>query len=408
MNIQVMPTWVRVSMPIFGFNFVAFTFVMFSCWFPTGFSATFSTIAFLFSLPIFIRQIHVVQLNSFELVGLGLFGWLTLSIIWSSAPVLESLGYLSEYRIYFMVPVFVAALALDEKIQHWAFAAAMLGAFIALVTSYGLGFDWWIIDGAHLSLANRIFHGFIMSLFLLACLLMTRETRGLVRVLAAFGATLVVYNILNIEMGRTGYLQVVFVILAFTVLTWNRRKAVLAVVAIMILLGMFYLLFERLHDRVNQTVSNGVKMILHDEYRSSEGYRLEFYRGAIHIGIEHPLLGVGVGGVSKTLQSKVESGEIRVSTDNVHSEFMNMLIAGGVPALFLFAGFTLSIAYVGFAVRSRSHWVGDALIGLSVILFISALFNSTIKDYGEKHVLMITLSILGARLLAVKKIVTTS
>ncbi len=51
------PWWLRFSERAFSFNFIAFSFVMFSCWFPTGFSATFSTFAFLFALPLFFSRV---------------------------------------------------------------------------------------------------------------------------------------------------------------------------------------------------------------------------------------------------------------------------------------------------------------------------------------------------------------
>ena len=398
MNLTTMAVWLRYSERAFAFNFIAFSFVMFSCWFPTGYSATFSILAFFFALPIFFHRIRSVELNRFELPGLALFGWLLLSVIWSDAPVLESLGYLSEYRIYFVLPVLISVLALTAQTQRWALTAAMLGAFIALITSYGLGLGWWQIEGAHFSLANRIYHGFIMSSFLLACLLIARETTGVVRLLAGVVALLVAYNVLNIETGRTGYLQVIFVCLTFAILTFSRIQAVLAISAAVILFAVSYFSFDQFHNRVNQTVPNIEKMMVSDDYHSSAGYRLEFYRGAINVGLDYPLGGVGVGDVTSTLKSRAEAGEIRVLTDNVHSEFMNMLMAGGVPALVLFAGFVVMIAYSGFVVRRQSRWLGDALIGLGVIVLVSAFFNSTIKDYGEKHALIIMLSILGAHL----------
>lgn len=398
MSSRKMPVWRHYSECAFAFSFIAFSFVMFSCWFPTGYSATFSTLAFFFALPIFFHRIRSVELNRYEIAGLALFGWLLLSVNWSDAPVLESLGYLSEYRIYFILPVLNSVLALTAQTQRWAFVAAMLGAFIALITSYGLGLGWWQIEGAHLSLANRIYHGFIMSSFLLACLLIARETTGVVRLLAGVVALLVAYNVLNIETGRTGHLQVVFVCLTFAILTFSRIQAVLAVSAAVILFAVSYFSFDKFHNRVNQSVANVEKMMVNDDYHSSAGYRLEFYRGAINVGLDYPLGGVGVGDVTSTLKSRAEAGEIRVLTDNVHSEFMNMLMAGGVPALVLFAGFIVTIAYSGFVVRRQSRWLGDALIGLGVIVLVSAFFNSTIKDYGEKHALIIMLSILGAHL----------
>jgi len=392
--------WVIFTERIFSISFIAFSFVMFSCLFPTGFSATFSTIAFLSALPIFFYRIRFFRLNPYERIGLVLFGWLLISISWSVEPLLDSVGLLSEYRIYLMLPLFIAVLAFQDKTRHLAFVAAIVGAIIALFASYGLSLDWLKVDGATLSLGNRIYHGFIMSILLLGCLLVARESTGLIRMFAATTAILVLYNVLNVENGRTGYLQVFMVCLTFLVLTFAKVRLLLSIVCLLAIFLVMYLSFDRLGQRVDQTISNAVNMIVYDDYASSAGYRLEFYKGAIHIGLENPLTGVGVGDVPKTLQMEAEKGGVRALTDNVHSEFLNMLVVGGFPALFLFASFIGSIIFSGMIERHRQPLVGDALIGVGIIIFVSALFNSTIKDYGEKHALMIVLSILGAYLVA--------
>lgn len=402
MSTQAMPIWLRFSERAFAFNFIAFSFAMFSCLFPTGFSATFSTLAFCFALPLFIRQIRSIELNRFELVGLALFVWLLLSIVWSDTSVLESFEYLSEYRIYIMLPVLTLVVSMSRQTQRWALSSAILGAFVALVASYGLWLGWWKIEGAEFSLGNRIYHGFIMSSFLLACLLVARETTGIIRLLTVVVALLVVYNVLFVEIGRTGYLQVVFVAITFAALTSSRIQSCLGVASIIILCVLAYLSFDGFHERVNQTLANVELMVVSDDYHSSTGYRLEFYRYGVGVGMDHLLSGVGVGDVARTLELGAETGKIRVLTDNVHSEFINMLMAGGAPALLLFCGFIFAVGYSGFVVRHNSPLLGDALIGLGVIIFVSALFNSTIKDYGEKHALIIMLSILGGLLLGRK------
>lgn len=391
--------WLRFSERAFSFNFIAFSFVMFSCWFPTGFSATFSTFAFLFALPLFVSRVNWVNISLFEKAGLVLFAWLLLSIFWSEGGILDSLGYLSEYRLYFMVPVFAAALLYMRNTQKWAFYAAVIGAIIALVTSYGLGFGWWKFEGVQLSLANRIYHGFIMSALLLVALLVARHTNGAFRVCAIVVALLTVYNVLNIETGRTGYLQVIAVICIFIILSFSRLQAGSLGLVAAVAFGAAYFSLDRFSARVDQTLANVDRMVVNDDYQSSAGYRLEFYRGAIQIGIEHPAGGVGVGDVVDELESRANLGQIRIVTDNVHSEFMNMLIAGGVPALLLFSAFVVLIARVGFQHRKIDRPVGDALVGVSVVIFVSALFNSTIKDYGEKHALLIMLSLLAAQIL---------
>ena len=398
MTTVVQPWWLRFSERAFSFNFIAFSFVMFSCWFPTGFSATFSTFAFLFALPLFFSRVDWVNISLFEKVGLALFAWLLLSIFWSEGDVLDSLGYLSEYRLYFMVPVFAAALLCMPNTQKWAFYAAALGAIIALVMSYGLGLGWWKIEGAHLSLANRIYHGFIMSALLLVALLVARHTSGVFRVAAAVIALLTAYNVLNIETGRTGYLQIIVVIFTFVLLSFSRLQAAILALMSVVAFGAAYFSLDRFNARIDQTLANVEHMMVNDDYHSSAGYRLEFYRGAIQVGADYPVSGVGVGDVVTELENRVDSGEIRIVTDNVHSEFLNMLMAGGVPALFLFLAFVLSLAWVGIKHRKTDRVIGDALIGVAGIVFVSAIFNSTIKDYGEKHALLILLPLLVSKL----------
>jgi len=394
------PWWLRFSERAFSFNFIAFSFVMFSCWFPTGFSATFSTFAFFFALPLFFSRVDLANISLFEKAGLVLFAWLSLSIFWSKVGVLDSLGYLSEYRLYFMVPVFAAALVSLPSTQQWAFAAAVSGAVIALITSYGLALGFWQIEGANLSLANRVYHGFIMSALLLVSLLVARHTNGVFRITAVVVALSTAYNVLNIEIGRTGYLQVIAVTFIFVVLSFTRLQAAILTLVAAVALGTAYVSLDEFNSRLDQTLVNVERIVVDDDYISSAGYRLEYYRGAIQIGADNPVGGVGVGDVVSELENRANSGQIRLLTDNVHSEFMNMLMAGGFTAFLLFLAFVSLIAWVGLQYRKSDRAVGDALIGVSVIVFVSALFNSTIKDYGEKHALLIILSLLAAQLLA--------
>jgi len=235
---------------------------------------------------------------------------------------------------------------------------------------------------------------------LLVALLVARHTNGMFRVVAVVIALLTAYNVLNIETGRTGYLQVIAVSFIFVVLSFSRLQAAILALVATVAFGTAYLSLDQFNARVGQTLANVERMMVNDDYQSSAGYRLEFYRGAIQIGADNPVGGVGVGDVVAELENRAKSGQIRIVTDNVHNEFMNMLMAGGVPALLLFSAFVMLIAWVGFQYRKFDRAVGDALTGISVIVFVSALFNSTIKDYGEKHALLIMLSLLAAKILA--------
>ena len=393
------PWWLRVSEWAFAFNFISFSFVMFSCLFPTGFSATFSSLAFIFALPLFFDQLRSARLNTFEIVGLVLFGWLAVSLLWSDRQLLKSVGYLFEYRIYFILPVFILALRGRQQLQFYSILAALTGATVALFASYFLALGWIQLEGAHLSLADHIYHGFIMASLLMICLVIFRDAARLdLRIAAIIVASLALFNTLGVEQGRTGYLQVGFVFATFTLLSCSKVRAAAVLLAGVVLLLLVYVTSDQLQLRVDTTLNNFKELLADDSYTSSIALRLEYYRGAIDIGLDFPLFGVGVGDVEYILAQRALSGEIMVLTDNVHNEFLNMLIAGGVPAMILFSGFAGALIYCGFVARSRARATGDMLIALGVILVVSALFNSTIKDYGEKHALMIMLSILGARL----------
>lgn len=392
-----MPRWLQFSERAFGVSFVAFSFVMFSCWFPTGFAATFSTFAFIFAVPIFIYRIESVQLNRFEIWGLALFAWLSVSILWSDVSVVESLGYLTEYRIYFILPVWISVLALNKKIQYFAIVAAMCGALIALITSYGLGLGWWQIEGAEKSLANRIYHGFIMSAFFYALLLWAKSAEGYGKGLLYFVSALVAINVIFIENGRSAYIAILALMLVFLFIA-KRGWSLLGWLAGILLLCFASISFvEPLSSRVQTTITNVMASFetgKHDH--TSSGYRLEFYKAGMRIVEENVILGVGVGDVSNELLKEWSGGALSLKTDNVHSEFINMMLAAGAIGIALFIFFVGSIFRLGLRYLGSTQILGAAMIGLAVLIAVYGSFNSIIKDFGEKHALMVLLSIMGA------------
>lgn len=391
------PFWRKACDKGFRATFVGFSFVMSSCLFPTGFSATLSTLAILFAIPAFVERVKFSRLSLFEKFGLALFSWLLLSIIWSDAALAASFSYLSEYRIYLLLPVLIAALEANDNVQMQAIFAVLSGSFVALVASYGLAFDWWQLEGAKFSLANYIFHGFLMSCVLMFCLLLTREGKGVARYSAAMFAVLVAYNVLNIETGRTGYLQVVVVLLLFVALSFRPKVAILISSLVVAAIIVSYLADRGFNKRIEKTVNNVTKIFVADDYHSSAGDRINWYIFSIETALDNPILGVGVGDGVAALAAGAKASKVLHETDNVHSEFMNMLLLGGFPALVLFSGFVFAIGIYGLRFNRNDRFVSDAAIMLCAIIFISALFNSTIKDYGEKHLLLILLSLLGAR-----------
>ena len=107
---------------------------------------------------------------------------------------------------------------------------------------------------------------------------------------------------------------------------------------------------------------------------------------------------MGIGDVSDKLSDLYEQGKLRVpeKTDNIHNEFINILMIGGFTALAMFLWFLFVIAKLGIDQRKLVPWLGDSMIATVALIVVSGLFNSVIKDYGEKHVLLIVIPCLIA------------
>ena len=381
---------------IFSFTFICFSFITFSSLFPTGFSTVSFLVAFIVALPVFFRRISEIKFNNYEVVGLILFLWISMSIFWSDVPALDSLAALSEYRLYWMVPIFSLVLTTDRRTQRYTLIAGLLGAGVALFASWGIGLGWFVLPSGQNSLGDRIYHGFVMSVFLIACFCIARERYGFTRYFFLIVASLIFYNLVNMENGRTGYLLLITVTVVFAVLTFRGSNLVAAFLLTVVFCVLSFKYLAGFHDRVTQTLDNVEKMLVEDNYNSSVGYRLEFYRAAVEIGLDNPMVGVGVGDVASELRAYWNVGKLRVLTDNVHSEYLNMLIVGGLPAALLFALFLGLIIRQGLLQRSRSRWLGDAMVGIGCIVVVATMFNSSIKDYGEKQALIIIFSLLNA------------
>lgn len=383
---------------VFTTFFSLFAFSMFASM-PTGMATTSSTLAFLAAIPLFIRFFGEYRLSSTEKIGLLLFLWLFASIFWGDTTFAEGLEPLLEYRIFLMLPVFVGAMGEILEERQLVLGAIVSGAAVSLLISYGMFLGLLAPDGYSLSRGNHIYHGFIMSVAYFLTLIMAREYCGVRRYLCLVFAVLISVNVLLIEDGRTGYLQIILSTLVFTGLTCSWKKTGLFTAGIAASVVAAWLGSATLQIELRNTYVNLKNSIEQDEIRSSVGMRLEYYRNALDIISEHPVVGVGVASTADELERRYREGEMKVYTDNIHSEFLNMAIAAGVFGLVLFSAFLIAIVYDGLrAKRAGDPRVGDCLIGLASIVLVSAMFNSTIKDFGEKHVLIVTLSVCLASL----------
>lgn len=393
----------------FGFTVVAgcFAFIITSCLFKTFFSSFSSILVFLGSAYLCLKAGALGNQPLFNKIGMILFCLIFTSIFWSDNDLLQSLRFLSEYRSFLLIPLVGFSFYIARS-QSVLAACFVTGCIIALLFSYGLGLGLFKITGAELSLANRIFHGFLMSIFgygLLVVGLNVDDNR--LKFCVYLCAALSTYNIINIETGRTGYILTVVLGCLLIVLA-NRPVRALAGISILICsLLVAYFVFETFGSRVAYTVQNAYEFVFGDSsavLQTSAGNRIEFYTKAFGFGLENPFFGVGVGSVEDLLRTKYELGEISVLTDNVHNEYMNMFLIGGFPGLALYISYLVAMFSYGYKFKSKqSKSLGWLFMGTAVWLGCASIFNSSIKDFGDKQLIILVLSWLVSSAMAVEK-----
>lgn len=343
---------------------------------------------------------RVAVSNPVARAALMLFAALLIAVFYGATPLKEALGVLMKYVDLMFVPVFMYLLN-DDKVRRRARYAFMAAMALTLLLSYLVGLHILPIMSwmdKHIAPDNPvIFHSHItqnnfMAFAILLALLECREasTRGLKIAWAVF-ALLGTANILFMVYGRTGYLLLLTLLgwFAWTtlarrlhqrgrVLTW-RQQSLLAAVLLSLSVGIFYA-SPRLHDRVMQGVSQYQAWTQGHGTNTSIGDRIDFFTNTLEIVRDHPLAGVGTGGLPAAYELQTQ-GKNLMQTRNPHSEYLMISVQTGIVgfALLLFLFYT----QWRYAPALSSPFEQDAARGLMLAFLVGCLINSSLMDHSE-------------------------
>jgi hypothetical protein len=379
-------------------------FAISSCLFPTGVTTTSFWLALILASVLFVSDGRRGSVHDNEPLaiyfGYALITYLALVSIAQGADIDSLLVSIFEYRIFFLIPLVGLLLYKNEQTRNLCLLAFFLGAFIALTASYLIYFDILNFEDGRRSLANRIFHGFLMmSLFIFVAGL--RSTEKYAEVSFSLLLVLITYNVLAVETGRTAYICQAVVGLYF--LFYKFKSWQLRVIGSMLCLALVTLIGIVEPDFVaivGSSVSSVANAVFEDSYSYSAGLRAEYYRGGFHLWADSPIFGVGISNISEALSQLHTDGVIRVFTDNLHSEYLTMLVGGGIFGLALYCIFLFlfwkSFRGQHFVEITRGFALDVKFIGRGIVLIIAvfSLFNSTFKDFGEKQLMLFILPFL--------------
>ena len=329
-----------------------------------------------------------------------LFSALILGMAYGNASLTEAVDTLGKYADLAFVPLFMLV-ARDDSARRRATQIFIAVMMVTAALSWLVGmhvlpvYGWmWVVATPDNPAIFRspITQNVLMAYAGYLMLLRARMPAGKATQWG-YGAlaALALGSVVFLVRGRTGYVVLLALLLYFVWATWRQsrhgtgRNASWRTAAGMSLLALFlavgvYQVSPRLHQRVDQVVTEYNAWQPGNGQTTSIGDRLEFYYHSLVLVKQHPWLGVGTGGFYSAYQQQVQGKDAQL-TGNPHNEYLLITAQIGLGGLALL----LYLFYTQwrYAPRLPTPFEQDAARGLVLTIAITALFNSPLLDHTE-------------------------
>lgn len=384
----------------FYINLYSSLFLILSSILPTGFKSTFfylsliSAIIIIFYFFLQNKSYRLFGMN-YEKIGLILFFWIALSSLFSSTTLSDALNATFEYRVFLICPLFACIVSATE-FKPKAFSHTMVvGASTALFASFLGAIGLVDFAGESRSLGNSIFHGFSMSVLVSVALFFSRKSSGLAGLGWLILAALVVFSVFGIEVGRTAYLQIIGCLTLFIITDPKSLKTWRIVFFLLGCLVFSFVISSDFEAVLNRTLSGTMDIKPPSESADrSSALRLDWWFYSLTLIKDNWVTGIGLSEIPMYLNLGHKSDLIKVPTDNLHSEFLTMFLGTGIFGFLLLFLYFAVMFFEGFRLYVRNQSLSSYfLMVLPTIFIIGCVFNSSLKDFGEKHLMICILSV---------------
>ena len=349
----------------------------------------------LFLLPFLVLITNVgVGLCSFALLGAALAGWRQWPRL---APHLGQVrGVLLAFGVVLLLAILGAVLGADGRLRDLEKPARMLAAASAMMAVVAFqphrkALWWGLIAGALAGAAfiawqrwglgidrpggliNSITFGDLMLCMGLLCLAATLDFSGRGTLWPGLGALAGIFG--SIATGtRGGWIAVVLCVLLMLryghVLQGRLRKG-LALLGLALVVSTYFIPQTGARARVDQGFDD-VQQYFNGTYAyTNVGTRLELWRGAAQLIVEHPVLGASAATARAGLEQLVAQRRVQpfvLEFDHFHNDILQVLVYGGVVGLLAWLS-TLVAPFVFFARQMRHpRAAAPALAGMLLVL----------------------------------------
>ncbi len=333
---------------------------------------------------------------------------LTLSLLYSLAPLNKSVAWWAKYRKLLFIPLLILVFQGAELANTARRGLCVILTLVLLlsVTNY-LGFTEigpsynasnpethaWVFK-------NRITAGLFSALLFNLAMSAALTTKRIRTKIFYYGlAWLAFANVFVMLQGRTGQLIVTLLLLYQAVrFIWRYRDKkfsssvrllLIAVLPCALLIGFS---IQTKNNRLMQITAEIQGYQQRNEMTSS-GIRLEWYRKSLSFFMQKPILGHGIGGLHQKLEALTQTEHFDKAKviANPHNQYLSFAVESGLVGLGLFVNLLFQIA------RATAKLAAPAreLLGGWLFMFaLGCLVNSLLLDFSEGYLFVLLSGIL--------------
>jgi O-antigen ligase len=373
--------------------------------------AQISCVLFTFFLPISLSLKSIFLISSLALIMLtpyynkhliysfntlwgraavAFFMFIVVACFWSQAPYSTQWMVVGKYLKILYLPI-LAVCFINPQLRCWTvhsyLAAMFITCIISLLKSKGIVHVGELWDSSDIFL-NHIITSFMVAFGSYLAGLYAYKHKGWLRVAYLVLMLFLSYQIIFINIGRTGYLLYFVLMILLIIEIFSIKKALLGV---LLFCGLFFLCYSQslvMQNRVSGLL-NEVKSFKQNK-ETSWGYRIQFHAYAKSLFITHPLIGIGTGGFkySFTRDNPVPSWKKELSEP--HSQYWMILCEQGILGLLLYLFFLGSLFISSFKLIETR----PILLGILTAFCIGSL-SDTIFSFSAAGYLLILMSALS-------------
>jgi O-antigen ligase len=316
--------------------------------------------------------------NRVALLFFVFFSLFVIGLSYTSASFGDGLDEIIKYDKFFL-GLFLFPVFADEKWRKYALYAFITAVIIILLMSYSRAFIF--PHPNDLFYPAAIFKSPItVNLFLAfaAFWFMQKVFQGgRFHLLPFIMLALLIYDILFLSTGRSGYFVFISLLLLFLWQKLSWKGLLIFCLAVPLLVGTAYIFSYSFQTRVKEIQNNIIEYKKGNE-NTSVGLRIEFAKNSLYLLKKHPLIGTGTG----SFTSEYAKTGTLTKTQNPHNEYLNIGVQFGVVGLLIL----LMMFFLEFRL---SRYLPEDLKylarGLVVAFAIGCLANSWLLDTTEGH-----------------------